>query len=218
MEKEQQEAKDNGPIVITADQIWKYSGSNTQKIEASLHFPLTTVEKYNLTKLLKKKPRSKIVEAIVMYLENSRKPISEVARLLRMNTVSLKRHINNYHNYIKNTEGIDDEAYFRMLEDVHAFRIEVSLTMKREVAELEKPEYFSTLELKLRHLYLFRGKVYNDKSEKWRDMTEYKISHPSKVNREIAEAYDVVTDTAACVLNKYYQRHLTIINNENACN
>mgnify|MGYP005638732919 CR=1 FL=1 len=30
LEKEKQEQKDNGPIVLTADQLWKYSGKTEE--------------------------------------------------------------------------------------------------------------------------------------------------------------------------------------------
>tara|TARA_R110001592_G_scaffold315323_2_gene591312 strand:+ start:95743 stop:96117 length:375 start_codon:yes stop_codon:yes gene_type:complete len=102
MEEEQQWQKDNGPIVKTADQLWKYSGETEESSEALLDKKL--IEKESILLLDKGKytirtdKRSKILE---YWLDNMDIPMKVIAVDLDCHYATVSKTIRNYLKEIK---------------------------------------------------------------------------------------------------------------------
>tara|TARA_R100000544_G_scaffold28732_2_gene15216 strand:- start:1954 stop:2370 length:417 start_codon:yes stop_codon:yes gene_type:complete len=97
MEEEQQWQKDNGPIVKTVDQLWKYSGE-TEKNSADLLLEQMEETKKiilldnGIYSLLSER-RSKILS---YWLENLDKPLKEIAKMTNCEPHTVTKAIAKY--------------------------------------------------------------------------------------------------------------------------
>jgi len=108
MEEEQQWQKDNGPIVKTADQLWKYSGETEASSEELLSKKL--IEKESILLLDKGKytirtdKRSKILE---YWLNNMDTPMKVIAIDLDCHYATVSKTIRKYLKEIKNLKALN---------------------------------------------------------------------------------------------------------------
>ena len=108
MEEEQQWQKDNGPIVKTADQLWKYSGETEESSEDLLTKRLlekqTTIllEKGKYT--LRTDKHSKILE---YWIDNMDIPMKTIAVHLKCDFKTVTRTISKYLQKNKNFRNND---------------------------------------------------------------------------------------------------------------
>ena len=102
MEEEQQWVKDNGPIVKTADQLWRYSGEIE---EDKIDIPTTIIKltKYEIYKLFNK-GTTKRGRAINCHLTNPSLSITDMSKKLRMAKDTVKDALSDYYEHIKNVK------------------------------------------------------------------------------------------------------------------
>ena len=97
MEEEQQWTKDNGPIVKTADQLWKYSGE-TEKDSTELM--VENMEETQRIVLLDKGIYSVLSEKrsriLAYWMSNLDTPMKDIAEILECDYVTVSRTIARY--------------------------------------------------------------------------------------------------------------------------
>ena len=97
MEEEQQWEKDNGPIVKTADQLWKYSGEteldSEDLLDARMKETVRIVLLDNGVYSLLSERRSQILD---YWLENQDKTIKELGHELKCSPTTVSKTIRKY--------------------------------------------------------------------------------------------------------------------------
>ena len=109
LKEEQQWKKDNGPIDITADQLWKYSGEVEESIEdldeCDIHFVKyyrRKIKNKNIYLLLNK-TESKIID--YFYKVSDKKTIDEIAKDLNTNAHKIRQTISKHLKIMKNDKN-----------------------------------------------------------------------------------------------------------------
>ena len=97
MEKEKQHQKDNGPIVKTADELWKYSGETEKDSTELMTEDLKETERIVLLdngiySVLSEK-RSRI---LAYWMSNLDTPMKDIAEILNCDYVTVSRTIARY--------------------------------------------------------------------------------------------------------------------------
>ena len=105
MEEEQQWQKDNGPIVKTADQLWKYSGEIEDSLENLEQYDLSFIRYYkkrikekNIYILLNKK------ESIIIdyFYKNCNSSLKQISKDLQISLTKISQIISKHLKIIKN--------------------------------------------------------------------------------------------------------------------